>query len=145
LLYDSIADRVYCLESDAPRVPVIDCRAIRLLTTIQVGEVPRDLAWNPAQRRVYVSNHDDATLSVIRDSALAGLDEPGSVESRRTPTLVAGVLRLNGASPATLLDISGRRAGDLIPGDNSIRHLPAGIYFVRYSGSRTTAKVVLTR
>lgn len=46
---------------------------------------------------------------------------------------------------ASLLDVSGCRVMDLKPGDNDIRHVAPGVYFVRQEGNRTTAKVVVQR
>jgi hypothetical protein len=43
-----------------------------------------------------------------------------------------------------LLDISGRRVLDLHPGENDIRHLSPGIYFIRENETRTTRKVIVT-
>jgi len=70
------------------------------------------------------------------------------VESQPCPSMVRGVLMLRGNSPATLLDISGRRVADLRPGENDIRHIAPGVYFVRSaeSGSRSAVtKVVIQR
>jgi hypothetical protein len=47
------------------------------------------------------------------------------------PALVRGVLALRGGHPASLLDISGRKVVDLVPGENDIRHIAPGVYFVR--------------
>jgi len=73
----------------------------------------------------------------------------------RTPksfqTIVRGVLFLDGDCPRTgtvpkaLLDISGRKVLDLHSGANDVRHLSAGVYFVRsLAGSdKTNVKVLL--
>ncbi|MFO7639686.1 MAG: T9SS type A sorting domain-containing protein [bacterium] len=37
----------------------------------------------------------------------------------------------NDQFPMTLLDASGRKVMDLTPGDNDVRHLAPGVYFVR--------------
>jgi len=41
-----------------------------------------------------------------------------------------------GSCPASLLDITGRKVLELQPGDNDVRHLAPGVYFVREEGSR---------
>jgi hypothetical protein len=68
---------------------------------------------------------------------------------RIAPTIVRAVLHLPGTEmtnaqyPMTLLDVTGRRVMDLQPGDNDVRHLSPGVYFVRQASS--VHKVVLTR
>jgi hypothetical protein len=44
-----------------------------------------------------------------------------------------------------LLDISGRRVIDLLPGANDIRALVPGVYFVRGKQAKITQKVILTK
>jgi hypothetical protein len=43
---------------------------------------------------------------------------------------------LSGKQLADLLDITGRKVMDLAPGENDIRHLAPGVYFVREEGPR---------
>ena len=70
-----------------------------------------------------------------------------------TPTLVRGILPLAGSSRAVLLDVSGRRAAELLPGTNDVSHLSPGIYFVvseplaasRQPSAVTVRKVVVQR
>jgi hypothetical protein len=84
---------------------------------------------------------------------------------RPTPnaTIIRGVLWLPGLgtrselpernsvmSRAVLLDASGRTVLDLKPGPNDVRHLPAGVYFVRQASGMMheacgTTKVIVTR
>jgi hypothetical protein len=47
------------------------------------------------------------------------------------PSLTRGTLYLRGASKATLLDVSGRTAAELVTGENHLRGLAPGVYFVR--------------
>jgi hypothetical protein len=53
------------------------------------------------------------------------------VRGGRGPTLVSRSLSLPGSHDAGLVDITGRRVMDLRPGENDIRHLAPGVYFVR--------------
>jgi hypothetical protein len=76
---------------------------------------------------------------VIDDAS--GIEEGGhaSIEPRDLsgPTMVRGVLflgvgsRQNTAYRAELLDISGRKVMELVPGPNDVTGLSSGIYFVR--------------
>jgi hypothetical protein len=77
-------------------------------------------------------------------------------EDRRTSqTIVRGILVLSeavggerSAAGARLLDVTGRRVMDLQPGDNDIRHVAPGVYFLRSAGSgerSAVRKVVVQR
>jgi len=82
-------------------------------------------------------------------------EQPGpSVDWQPRSTLVHGTLFLASSpssSPSWLLDISGRRVAELRAGDNDIRHLAPGIYFVRSEPSAVRCqppavqKVIVTR
>jgi DNA-binding beta-propeller fold protein YncE len=149
--FDSVADKVYCLNG-ARSVTVIDARVDSVIETIGVGPGPSAMAWNPAHRRFYVANRDSSCISVLKDTAVVGVaDRPRGLQTRVQATMVRGVLFLPGdpgskpQATAFLLDISGRRVLDLRPGDNDVRRLPAGVYFVRQFASNATTKVVVER
>ncbi len=64
------------------------------------------------------------------------------------PTVCRGVLRLPDKMRATLLDIAGRKVMDLEQGENDIRHIAPGVYFVRSEDSGTRSpvrKIVIQR
>ncbi|MFO7675597.1 MAG: T9SS type A sorting domain-containing protein [bacterium] len=46
-------------------------------------------------------------------------------------------------SRAALLDASGRKVMELQPGDNDVRHLAPGVYFVRRQDTGESARLVL--
>jgi hypothetical protein len=80
-------------------------------------------------------------------SPLPGITE-GAVEvggPALRATIARGVLRLPAGLASVLLDISGRKVMDLKPGQNDIRHLAPGIYFVRREEDNTTTKVIVQR
>ncbi len=76
---------------------------------------------------------------------------------RTTATIARGNLFLaekcsgESGQPVLLLDISGRRAMELRPGRNDVRHLTPGVYFLRNTSKvkggalRSISKVVITR
>ncbi|OYD16229.1 hypothetical protein CH330_03470 [candidate division WOR-3 bacterium JGI_Cruoil_03_51_56] len=81
-----------------------------------------------------------------------GVEENGARagDGLRLPTIVRGVLSLPGAysvgrnASCSLLDITGRKVMDLKLGENDIRHLSPGVYFVRLdSSSRNICKKVV--
>ena len=95
-----------------------------------------------------------------------GVEEPPNERpsfAGHGPTVVRGVLMLSGLgtrselsdnsvmSRAALLNASGRKVMELQPGDNDVRHLSPGVYFIRAEGSRiqgvegSSAKVVIQR
>ena len=75
------------------------------------------------------------------------------VDARRQSlpaTIVRGVLRYQptpGSSQQTacLLDVAGRKVADLQLGDNDVRHVAPGVYFLRWEdgGSRTDVRKVI--
>jgi hypothetical protein len=87
--------------------------------------------------------------------------EPPVAHKPAPATIVRAVLHMpetemtNAQYPMTLLDIAGRCVMELAPGDNDVRHLSPGVYFVRPAGtvpasgiprdSPFRAKVILTR
>jgi hypothetical protein len=80
---------------------------------------------------------------------------PPAASFRSHTTVIRGVLDLPGsldpATPACLLDITGRRVLDLRPGANAVSRLAPGVYFLiagrqdARRGSQAVRKVVLTR
>ncbi len=86
-----------------------------------------------------------------------GIGEMPNAELRMTnvPTIVRGVLRMPESaichSTFVLLNAMGREVAELRPGENDIRHLAPGVYFVRGKGSSgrgikgPSAKVVIQR
>jgi hypothetical protein len=65
-------------------------------------------------------------------------------------TVVRGVLFLPGVAgrkpPAVSLhDVSGRKVLDLRPGDNDIRRLAPGVYFLRYEQEKRSVKIIVQR
>ncbi|MBM3315285.1 hypothetical protein FJY71_05525 [candidate division WOR-3 bacterium] len=86
-----------------------------------------------------------------------GFAQPDSASKRGvtpapTATIVRGVLFLPEADTRhpdlALLNSAGRRVGDLRPGANDVRQLPAGVYFVRTAsgeGRVANSKVVIQR
>ena len=81
------------------------------------------------------------------------IEEMANDEVRMTnggATIVRGVLNLqparyNRQSEICLLDAVGRKVMELWPGANDIRHLPNGVYFIRYTEQAQATKVVIQR
>ncbi|UCG43940.1 MAG: hypothetical protein JSU73_04835 [candidate division WOR-3 bacterium] len=89
---------------------------------------------------------------VVQRPGHVGIEESGHEHaSKPVPavrSLVRHVLSLPGRMRAELLDISGRRVMDLEPGQNDVRHLAPGVYFLRSaeSGRRMAVrKIVIQR
>ncbi|MBN2537621.1 hypothetical protein JXB37_05040 [candidate division WOR-3 bacterium] len=75
---------------------------------------------------------------------------PARVGERRTPTIVRGVLDLQSAlcnleSGIVLLDASGRKVMTLTPGENDVRHLSPGVYFIRSTSGVERQAASVTR
>ncbi|MFO7676514.1 MAG: hypothetical protein R6X12_09390 [bacterium] len=93
------------------------------------------------------------TMPGVEDAAGDGRGRTGY-----GPTIVRGALRLDanlghdpgsenrsGSCPAFLLDATGRRVMELQPGENDVRHLSPGVYFVRGQDTGESARLVLLR
>jgi hypothetical protein len=87
-----------------------------------------------------------------------GIEEspgPQATSHKLEPTIIRGVLFLSEArserreARSELLDISGRKVLDLVPGANDVRAQVPGVYFVREAQAQAQAqvirKVVVTR
>jgi hypothetical protein len=118
--------------------------------TSALASVPKGIAAD-ANGRVYVLFRTTAgqLFSAYRTSR-PGVQEPGPrrVVWMRLPTVVRGVLHLGVGSRqqavdrAELLDISGRKVLDLHAGENDVRHLAPGVYFIREAQAQAQAQVV---
>jgi hypothetical protein len=103
------------------------------------------VAFNDMQRSYFTS------YRTVRP----GMDGGASDERRVTSaaTVVRGVINLqspvsNRQPPSVLLDAAGRKVMELRPGENDVRHLAPGVYFVRKAdgeGRMANTKVVVTR
>jgi hypothetical protein len=79
---------------------------------------------------------------------IGGRDRTPFVRARKGVTVCRGMLHLPTRHDTDLLDITGRRVLSLQPGDNDIRRLAPGVYFVRSAegGERSVVrKVVIQR
>ena len=147
LQYSARSNLVYCANAHSYDVTVVDCSSDRVVATVPVAGSGWDLCVDSAQGRVYVANYRGSRISVLRDTSLTGLhgSEARTLNLRRQgyPTLLRGTMRLSASSNATLLDVAGRHVMDLTPGENDIRHLAPGVYFVfRASGVKRKASSV---
>jgi len=93
-----------------------------------------------------------AVYPVYRTGYLTGLEQAAEPEVRykRLPTIVRDVLSLPEAASrrpqaSSLLDISGRKVLDLMPGANDVRGLAPGVYFVREAQAQVVRKVLIAR
>jgi hypothetical protein len=129
---------VYCASTGWSQVAVIAGNGSRMLDVLQVGAGPFCFAAAPRHHRLYVACNK---VYVIRDkvTAIAETPEPERAEAMPGPTIVRDVLRLGqsgdrpssgGTVPVLLLDPAGRIVMHLLPGDNDVRHLSPGVYFV---------------
>jgi len=93
-----------------------------------------------------------ARLGVACIAAMAGpiglnaIQEDGDVSSEASvfiPAIIKNVISLPGKKQAELFDIAGKKVFVLKPGNNDIRHLASGIYFVRQEQYRYTSKIIL--
>ncbi len=139
-LYNARNDKLYLGDRDLD-VAVVDCRYDSVVARFEGASRPRVMAWNAIDNRVYVTRRR-ADIWVYRDDPVGVEEKPEGAElrvERKTPTIVRGVLNLaedgtrsefGANSVMSLVDITGRKVMDLKPGENDVRHLAPGVYFV---------------
>jgi YVTN family beta-propeller protein len=122
-----------------------------LEAVLRVRPSPVDLLVDDADARVYVLNWESSCITVVDDMAGA-VEEAPSAEARppnRGATVVRGLLRvgdgrLNAGCRAELRDVCGRRVMALVPGDNDVSRLAAGVYMATVRPG-TGVRVVVAR
>jgi YVTN family beta-propeller protein len=155
VFYDAQSNHVYC--ASVGWAYVIDGTSNSVLDSFPAM---MDISWDedafaldPPSSRIYALEWCTSRVVVIRDTCAIGVAEPvGRAATRPVmPTFVHGTLELPeqagvpSCTPFALLDISGRKAADLSPGPNDIRHLAPGVYFICEARARVVRKVVVTR
>ncbi len=158
LYYSPVSRLLYCA-SDAwtsrDTVYVFDGQNDSVVKKFGGFNGPFGLVPNLVHDRIYVANHHDGTLTILRDSLPAGQARDGGAPvTGPGATVVRGKLHLPADSKpdgcervpmTTLLDASGRRVLALHPGTNDVRSLARGVYFVVTHSLPSTAarKVIL--
>jgi YVTN family beta-propeller protein len=135
LAWNSLNQKLYATEVEYQIVHVIDGATLRVTASIPMRrwQDPLQMAWDPVTNRTFVASWDGSKVVVLRD------DRPGiagpfqqAISAQLTPTVLRGALTLAGQQPGRLLDVTGRKVMDLLPGENDVRHLAPGTYFIRY-------------
>lgn len=144
LSYSPVNDRVYCAHLDRWRVTFIDAARLRLDGELYVGEWPQAMARSETAGRTFVSCGRASGLWVISDLPV-GLVDQGRPMARFRPTrLVAdGVLVMGPGDHGSLLDAAGRHVCELVPGDNDVRWLGPGVYFLSRPDAGRAERVLL--
>jgi hypothetical protein len=131
-------------------------------TSIDVGycvQQTADLGYVVTGWTTSFGNLEQVYLVKTDAAGSVGVEERPKAEARvanSSATVVRGVLFLAGATSckpqaASLLDASGRKVLDLVPGPNDVSRLSPGVYFVRGAQAQAQAqaqaigKVILTR
>ena len=96
-----------------------------------IGKPIRGLAANPRGNYLYACAYLGG-VAVISDTTRVGLSASRGtgLTSPVRPALVRGALLIAEQAGATLLDIAGRRVMELKPGENDVRGVAPGVYFV---------------
>jgi len=120
-----------------------------VVTELRVRTSPVEAIADPERQRVYVLNWESSCITVVADGPTAIMETEETEVRMAKATIVRGVLSLEVSSRqhtayrAELLDISGRKVMELAPGENDVRYLAPGVYFVRAASG--VHKVVLQR
>jgi len=128
-LCDTLANKVYVTDGSGT-VWFVDGKTDSVVGHVEIPACPRDMAWCPGRRRVYACC-SPSSVAVLRDTVTGIAEGRRGSRSVGAPTVVRGVFLLTGKQEATMLDIAGRMVMNLQPGQNDIRHLAPGVYFLR--------------
>ncbi|MFO7676698.1 MAG: hypothetical protein R6X12_10330 [bacterium] len=97
---------------------------------------PYSIQLDPVRERIFAIGADTTAIHVLRDLP-SGIAEGRGPGPRSVPALAISpnparnLLRLSGAESVGLYAPDGRRVLLLRPGENDVRHLLSGVYFVR--------------
>ncbi len=114
----------------------------------------REGKWRPdatVPDRVYsLSDHYRAFWYAGTEDGVYHCDETPGVGELPSSVVLSANLLWQVRFHSVLLDITGRRVVDLVPGENDVRHLSPGVYFVRPASSvrrdvSSVRKVVIQR
>ncbi|MFO7676022.1 MAG: hypothetical protein R6X12_06895, partial [bacterium] len=144
LLYSAASGLLYAA-CYLDEVAVLSADGTGVRKKLRVGGLPEVMVAAPEYGYVYVAHWSGSWIFVIKDS-VTGLEEPGPVAgwpSRVRASVTAGRLRVEAAG--LLLDVSGRAVARLEKGENDVRHLSPGVYFVRRQDSGESSRLVLAR
>lgn len=122
-----------------------------VIARVGVGDGPSLLLYNPTDDRVYTTDSDSTTVSILHASG-TGIKEGLAIlpDLHRGPTIVHGMLNLQAGRRqyagyrAELLNAAGQKVIDLVPGANDIRRLVPGVYFIKGEW-KGLSKVVIVR
>jgi YVTN family beta-propeller protein len=130
LAWSERGNRLYVASRGSNAVSIIDCRTNMVRATLPVGDEPVALAWDNGQSRLYVANHASSEITVVLDTAVAAVAEIPTPTARSSTVFATTAVCLHGRSPASLFDETGSLVCRLQPGENDIRFLSPGVYFI---------------
>ncbi len=142
--YNPLNDKVYCLGEFSGTVSFVHGQTNQLIGWLACGTEPWCMVWSPTNNRTFIANHGSSDVAVVRDD-MSGVGQESSVSRGRRQMAGMAVVRGSLYLPTTvswqsgsvvLLDVSGRRVMELVPGTNDVSHLAPGVYFVRREGVR---------
>jgi hypothetical protein len=127
-------------------VAFVACEDYELLADVpldgwRIGMVSAD-NWG----KVVIATECDPRLYVIDVNRVlqSGVLPTSSGPLRQRP-IVGDRLTLHDRHRCELVDATGRRVGDLLPGSNDVSGVPPGVYFIRRGEGMVTRKVVIAR
>ncbi len=150
--FDSIANKIYLTHSSSNVVSITDANANQFLRLIETGGGPRALAWSPQHRWMFVANYSGQSIGVIADSAVVGVasGNRGDGWGQEMPTVCRNLLniptnKVTKEPVATLFDVMGGKVLDLYSGQNDMRKVVPGVYFIKGSTTYQTKKIIVVK
>ncbi len=124
------------------------------LDTVAVVYMMDSIAGCYVNNQGPVSNNPVVCQFLTVDLSGVGEEQKPVKNQEQMATIVRGILRwetvFSPRSSVSLLDVSSRKVLDLVSGQNDVRHLPPGVYFIRPGSSvecdaSGVQKVIITR
>ncbi|MFO7676714.1 MAG: T9SS type A sorting domain-containing protein [bacterium] len=153
------SNRLYFVVGDGHDIllSALDCRTDSIVGQARIPRRNVGFVYaNPRNRMLYVAASWDSVsgyqqeLQIFRDELQAVSEEQPAATRPSAPLRVApnparNLLRLSGTEDVGLYASDGRRVAVLQPGENDVRHLARGVYFVRRWDTGESARLVLVR
>jgi hypothetical protein len=127
-------------------VSAVACENGRPLAEIPFDGYFVDLISVDGWGTAVVATDEEPTLYILDVARTLHMGVPAaSAGPLRQRPIVGDRLTLHDRHRCELVDATGRRVGDLLPGSNDVSGVPPGVYFIRRGEGMVTRKVVIAR
>ncbi|MGC9111117.1 MAG: hypothetical protein ACP5JB_04555 [candidate division WOR-3 bacterium] len=146
LQLDLAANLIYCQHAEEAILTLIDADNGNIINTVNTPFALWSPVLNQSRHRFYVLDPKLTGIAVFT-MPVPAIAEPASPapETLRLPRMVRDRLNIPATgttATGTLLDITGRRVLKLLPGENDLRPLAPGVYFIKLNSGPAVHKII---